>query len=176
MTITWDKKFYNRRKYTSRDGIFFLNASFKSVESTLLNDAFRKKIPSREVYFRPWYIFWWKCYETYHGQKYTSQDGIFFLNASFKSVESTLSNDAFRKKIKGKLSYILSMVYFLMKMTSSKISQWTKIRFLSLDFFLNASFESVESTLSNDAFRKKNPISGSVFLSMVYVIFFLNIP
>ena len=80
--------------------------------------------------------------------------GTFF--ESFKSVESTLSNDPFRKKkIKGKLSYILSMVYFLMKMTSSKISQWTKICFLSLDFFLNASFKSVESTLLNDVFRKK---------------------
>ena len=48
------QKFHNGRKYTSRDGIFFLNASFKRVYSTLSNDVFRKKIPSREVYFHLW--------------------------------------------------------------------------------------------------------------------------
>ena len=48
------KKFQNERKYTSWDGIFFLNASFKRVYSTLSNDVFRKQIPSQKVYFHLW--------------------------------------------------------------------------------------------------------------------------
>ena len=76
------------------------------------------------------------------------------------------------KKIKGKLSYILSMVYFLMKMTSSKISQWTKIHFPRWDFFSECIIRKRRLYAFKWCIQKKNPISWSVFSFMVY--YFVN--
>ena len=90
--------------------------------STLLNDVFRKKIPSREVYFCPWYMYViiikkinFFIKKIQNGWRYTSQDRIFFLNSSLKSVKSTLLNDAFRKKIPSQKVYFRSFWNFLIK-------------------------------------------------------------
>ena len=109
------KDIHHRWKYTSWDGISFLNASFKSVESTLLNDAFRKKISSREVYFRPLWNFWW-CHlhqKIYHRQNITELTFDFFSECIIRKRRLYAFEWCIQKKNPILGSVFLSMVHFL---------------------------------------------------------------